>query len=146
MKTTISILKTISLLGIICLFSSLNTLPSTKKKVSSRISCTEDIWAQNSTSKIVDFVKFTSDIETKTLTNLSANGGGGSGILTYNDVSISVKLSAYPGTGRIRIMKGGTQVYCTNFSNSSTSVTYTTPEDFSGCGSAFYVYIETTSC
>lgn len=118
--------------------------------------CVLDIFAQNNTNTIVDYVQFESTLTSSTFYNLAANGGTGSGGgAFYFDIAegawVNVKLRAFPGTGSIRIYRGNLQtlVYCTNFTNSSSSLVYSTPFDIGDgqtCPEAFFVFVETNSC
>lgn len=113
--------------------------------------CVMDIFAQNNSAVVVDYVKFISSVEVKTFTDIAANGGGGSGVLQWDtniSFSISVKLKAYPGNGAIKIYNGQNLVYCTSFSNVSTSIIHITPDDIGGytCTGGFLVFIETSGC
>src|SRR4030095_1922768 len=86
-------------LGIIILFGSWNT-ESVVKKNEIFMECAMDIFGQNNTPVVVDHIKFVSSLDTKTFSNIPANGGSDSGVFYWETTMgfvIEVKLKARPG-------------------------------------------------
>lgn len=158
MKQIKDISKLLVLVCIYVLFASWNTkyaynvIAKSSQCGINTHTCTMDIYSQNNTPVVVDYVKFESSLDTKINSNIAANGGNGDAgnifeWITSEGFELSVKLRAYPGTGSIRVFDGVTQIACLNFTNQSTSIVYSFLQDFSGnCYGGILVFIETYSC
>lgn len=152
MKQLSSILKLFVLIPMPFILGSFNLnskflVPQkTASNLNKKTQCGMDIYAINTTSKTVDFVKFISSVETETFNNLGGNSGVFSWDTNDGGFDIQVKLQSYPGTGRIRVFRELTQVYCSNFNNVSSSITLTIEIFDNSCPGAYYVYIEPNNC